>query len=533
MVVLGYTMLQVGSLAVRAARPSQSTAIKRPRTARAPSRRVLARVAVQGTDGGPGFEDYEWTGADEWEHVQDRRDEPPLPIPLLEGHRRVAIVRHGQSTWNAVGRIQGSSNLAVLTGKGEHQAEISRDMLQNDDFDKLYTSPLARSDRTAEVIWANRRPPFAERTVLPSLREVDLYEFQGLFKAEGKARYGESFRAWQKTPAEFEIHGHAPVRELWWRASRAWQDILDTPDSQSALLVVAHNAVNQALIATALGLPPTHFRRLLQSNAAVTVLDFEPRKHPDGTPAPPRVTVDRLNQSPDQPVRAQGSGRAAQTRLFIVRHAETDGSSDGVLLGSIDEACNYVGEDQAAATAAMLAEGDVRAVFCSPSARTRETATAIAERVGLFADGGSSVPAVEEVGGLSNINLGEWEGKKIMDVKGTGLPGDAEAREAFWARISSAYGTVLAEAGRRGGDAVLVTHAAVHAAILCTALGLSHEDLSRFRIGTGGVTVLEFPDGIDGDAVARCINYTAHLGPAAVPVTVDDLELVCGIDGCF
>jgi len=29
-------------------------------------------------------------------------------------------------------------------------------------------------------------------------------------------------------------------------------------------LVVAHNAVNQALIATALGLPPTYFRRLLQ-----------------------------------------------------------------------------------------------------------------------------------------------------------------------------------------------------------------------------------------------------------------------------
>lgn len=33
-------------------------------------------------------------------------------------------------------------------------------------------------------------------------------------------------------------------------------------------MVVAHNAVNQALICTALGLGPEKFRRLLQSNAA-------------------------------------------------------------------------------------------------------------------------------------------------------------------------------------------------------------------------------------------------------------------------
>lgn len=35
--------------------------------------------------------------------------------------------------------------------------------------------------------------------------------------------------------------------------------------------------------------------------------------------------------------------------------------------------------------------------------------------------------------------------------------------------------------------------------------------------------------------IARCINYTAHLGRWAIPVTREDLdgELVCGIDGCF
>jgi probable phosphoglycerate mutase len=46
--------------------------------------------------------------------------------------KRVVLVWHGQSTWNAEGRIQGSSDISVLTPKGEYQAETSRQMLLSD-----------------------------------------------------------------------------------------------------------------------------------------------------------------------------------------------------------------------------------------------------------------------------------------------------------------------------------------------------------------------------------------------------------------
>lgn len=81
------------------------------------------------------------------------------------------------------------------------------------------------------------------------------------------------------------------LRELWFRASLAWQQVLGAKQGHRNILLVAHNAVNQALVATAIGLPPTYFRRLLQNNAATTVLDFQPNG--DG---PPRVNLDRLNQ---------------------------------------------------------------------------------------------------------------------------------------------------------------------------------------------------------------------------------------------
>lgn len=70
-------------------------------------------------------------------------------------------------------------------------------------------------------------------------------------KHEGKEKFGSAFRQWQKDAANFSIDGHYPVRELWDRARGCWNRIL-AHDGKS-VLVVAHNAVNQALVATALG----------------------------------------------------------------------------------------------------------------------------------------------------------------------------------------------------------------------------------------------------------------------------------------
>nr|TKR83344.1 hypothetical protein D5086_0000268490 [Populus alba] len=54
----------------------------------------------------------------------------------------------------------------------------------------------------------------------------------------------------QVDAANFNIDGHFPVRELWGRAGNCWNKIL-AHESRS-VLVVAHNAVNQALVATAI-----------------------------------------------------------------------------------------------------------------------------------------------------------------------------------------------------------------------------------------------------------------------------------------
>ena len=72
---------------------------------------------------------YTWTGQDEFDKLNDRVDARPLPLPPIKSAKRVALVRHGQSTWNAQGRVQGSSNLSYLTKKGESQAETTQQLV--------------------------------------------------------------------------------------------------------------------------------------------------------------------------------------------------------------------------------------------------------------------------------------------------------------------------------------------------------------------------------------------------------------------
>lgn len=72
---------------------------------------------------------WSWAGWDEFTPLGDRVDAPPLPLPTVARGKRVVLVRHGQSTWNARNRIQGSSNFSVLTEKGEGQAQAAQQLV--------------------------------------------------------------------------------------------------------------------------------------------------------------------------------------------------------------------------------------------------------------------------------------------------------------------------------------------------------------------------------------------------------------------
>ncbi|KAK4492247.1 hypothetical protein RD792_003050 [Penstemon davidsonii] len=450
-----------------------------------------------------------------------------IALPSVSAAKRVVLVRHGQSTWNAEGRIQGSSDYSVLTLKGESQAETSRQMLIDDSFDICFSSPLTRSKRTAEIIWDSRK----EEIITDSnLREIDLYSFQGLLKNEGKAKYGEAFHQWQTDAPNFSIDGHYPVRELWARARSCWTKIL-THESKS-ILVVAHNAVNQALVATAIGLGTEYFRFLLQSNCGVSVLDFTPK--PQGVS--PDICLNRLNQTPSSPVGAGSSaGRKTSMRIILVSHGFSQNDEQGSIPFHGDSPMNMLGTIQAQKTAELLLDVKVGTIVSSREIASVETAKTIS-RVQEAADclGADCVPRYVETKQVQYLDVGDilkqtkQDLTKFQPFNSGWLKGlEEEIKTELWDQSGKVWKCLLDELSKGSEQenvVVAIGHPALNIAMMGHCLNLSKEWMGSFHLDAGSISVIDFPDGPTGRGVIRCINYTAHLGRWSIPITRSVLD---------
>ena len=88
-----------------------------------------------------------------------------------------ALIRHGQTDWNAAQRIQGSTEVP-LNDTGRGQATDAVGALSDYGWDFGVSSPLSRASETADLIAAGLRIDVARR--IPSLVERDYGPAEGL-----------------------------------------------------------------------------------------------------------------------------------------------------------------------------------------------------------------------------------------------------------------------------------------------------------------------------------------------------------------
>ena len=105
------------------------------------------------------------------------------------------VVRHGQSTWNAVGRWQGWSD-PPLSDLGRSQAEEAARDVAEVGITGVACSDLARARVTAEIITSalTLPPPTAD----PDLREYDVGDWEGLTRPEIELGWPEQLVAWRE-----------------------------------------------------------------------------------------------------------------------------------------------------------------------------------------------------------------------------------------------------------------------------------------------------------------------------------------------
>ncbi len=159
---------------------------------------------------------------------------------------RLFLVRHGQSEWNAVRRLQGQADIA-LSDTGRDQARRLAPVIAGLEVSHMVTSDLARTVETAALIGAGGARP------TPALREIAVGDWTGAAIDDLRATRREDYLGWRAGTFA------PPGGELWTdfraRTSAAIADV--TADEKANVLAVCHGGVIRALLEHYLGLSPS------------------------------------------------------------------------------------------------------------------------------------------------------------------------------------------------------------------------------------------------------------------------------------
>ncbi|MFJ4881428.1 bifunctional RNase H/acid phosphatase [Streptomyces sp. NPDC088731] len=205
----------------------------------------------------------------------------------------------------------------------------------------------------------------------------------------------------------------------------------------------------------------------------------------------------------------------APATFVLLRHGETALTPEKRFSGSggSDPELSAAGRHQADRIARSLAErGTIEEIVSSPLRRCRETAAAVAARLGL---------EVRIEDGLRETDFGAWEGLTFAEVRERYGP-DLDAWLASAKAAPTGGGESFAEVARRvaatrdrltarhaGRTVLLVTHVTPIKTLVRLALGAPPEAMFRMELSAASVSAVAYY--ADGNASVRVLNDTSHL----------------------
>jgi glucosyl-3-phosphoglycerate phosphatase len=177
----------------------------------------------------------------------DRVPEVRAPASL-EG-RRLVLVRHGRTSWNAEGRAQGHADVS-LDDAGRDQAEEMAPVVAAYDPVLLVSSDLARARETAAFL---EKATGLTATEDAALREYDVGERTGLTRDEFAERF-EGEAGWD-VHAHVDVPGAESSLDVAFRIVPAIREVLELLRSGETAVLVLHGAALRVAVAGLLEWP--------------------------------------------------------------------------------------------------------------------------------------------------------------------------------------------------------------------------------------------------------------------------------------
>ncbi|MBN2295342.1 MAG: histidine phosphatase family protein [Pirellulales bacterium] len=178
-------------------------------------------------------------------------------------------IRHGESTYNAEGRIQGQSDVP-LSELGWRQGRAAARAMVGRGVEAVFASPLKRAKYTADMV--------AEALDLDvqtdeRLKEVDCGVFQDRMRQEILREYAGMIEQWRSGRPDFAFPQGESRQSIIRRGHEVLDEISKTP--YETVAVVSHGGLLLAGIKSLLGLRPTD-QPLSMANTSISKLQFGP-----------------------------------------------------------------------------------------------------------------------------------------------------------------------------------------------------------------------------------------------------------------
>lgn len=181
----------------------------------------------------------------------------------------VYLLRHGETAYNADGNRYCGRTDIELTDKGIEQAASVCARLKNVRLDAVYSSPLIRARKTAELASGWEKVQTDQRLI-----EVDFGHWEKKRREEFEAEDPRSWAAWSRDPEHARAGNTGETGgEVVKRLDSFFTEML-TRHAGQTILVAGHNGTNRLYMAHKLGMPLSNYRRLFQENSAVTLFEL-------------------------------------------------------------------------------------------------------------------------------------------------------------------------------------------------------------------------------------------------------------------
>lgn len=184
---------------------------------------------------------------------------------------KLYIIRHGQTDWNVLGKIQGRQDIP-LNAAGKAQAAGLAKGMESKPVTAVYSSPQKRAWETAMSIAKSQCVPVYP---LESLVEISYGEWEGRTSRDILSTDKALYEAWWQRPATVAPPGGESLSQVDGRCRSAWEYISGRLTGDTA--IVAHGGTLAHFIVHLLKGQPDA-QEIVVGNASITTVEYDPEK---------------------------------------------------------------------------------------------------------------------------------------------------------------------------------------------------------------------------------------------------------------